>query len=171
MAVSTFDHLKVLVVEDNVQIRGLLRSLLHALGIKHVIEAEDGESGYESLRQNGPDFVLSDLSMKPMDGIEFTRKVRTSQDSPNPYVPIVMVTGHTERRWVESARDSGVTEFLAKPITTQNLFLRISEIVDRPRQYVRSESYFGPDRRRRKALDHTGPWRRREDKAGEIETQ
>ncbi|HEX4533742.1 MAG TPA: response regulator [Rhizomicrobium sp.] len=171
MSAPTFDHLKALVVEDNPQLRALLRSLLHALGIKQVYEAADGTSGFAELREKRPDFVLTDLSMEPMNGLDFTRMVRTAEGSPNPYVPIVMVTGHTERHRVEAARDSGVTEFLAKPITTQNLFLRITEIVDRPRPFVRSEAYFGPDRRRRRAPDFTGPWRRREDKAGGIDIQ
>ena len=107
--------------------------------------------------QNKPDFVLTDLSMKPIDGIEFTKLVRTAQDSPNPYVPIVMVTGHTERARVEAARDAGVTEFLAKPITAQNLLLRLAEIVERPRAFVRCDTYFGPDRRRRADPDYHRP--------------
>ena len=74
-----------------------------------------------------------------------------------------MITGHTERHRVEAARDAGVTEFLAKPITAAHLFSRIAEIVERPRAFVRCESYFGPDRRRRQIDDYAGPWRRAED--------
>ena len=82
--------------------------------------------------------------MKPMDGLEFTRDVRTRRDSPNPFVPIIMITGHTEKHRVEAARDAGVTEFLAKPITAQSLFSRIAEIVERPRAFVRCDSLFRP---------------------------
>jgi two-component system chemotaxis response regulator CheY len=78
-------------------------------------------------------------------------------------VPIIMITGHTEKQRVEAARDVGVTEFLAKPITAHNLFARIAEIVERPRAFVRCDSYFGPDRRRRQIDDYAGPWRRKED--------
>jgi DNA-binding response OmpR family regulator len=74
-----------------------------------------------------------------------------------------MITGHTEKSRVEAARDAGVTEFLAKPVTAHNLFSRIAEIVERPRPFVRCEGYFGPDRRRRQIEDYTGPWRRKED--------
>ena len=143
--------------------RALLRSLMHALGIKQIIECSDGAQGYEELRAKRPDFVLTDLSMKPIDGIEFTKLVRTAKDSPNPYVPIIMVTGHTERPRVEAARDAGVTEFLAKPITASNLLLRIAEIVEHPRSFVRCETYFGPDRRRHHDPDYPGPFRRQDD--------
>ncbi len=163
MGAPSFDHFKALVVEDNAHMRVLLRSLLLALGVKNVYEAAEGLTGFEELRNRKPDFVLSDLSMKPVDGIEFTRMVRMGKDSPNPYVPIIMVTGHTERLRVEAARDAGVTEFLAKPITAQNLLLRIIEIVERPRPFVRCENYFGPDRRRHRDEEHPGPWRRHDD--------
>ena len=163
MSGGAFEYLKALIVEDNQHMRTLLKTLLNALGIKHIFEATNGADAFNILRDKKPDLVLTDLSMKPVDGIEFTRQVRLSDDSPNPYVPIVMVTGHTEKHMVETARDAGVTEFLAKPITAQNIFLRIAEIVERPRPFVRCENYFGPDRRRKAAENYAGPWRRRED--------
>jgi two-component system, chemotaxis family, chemotaxis protein CheY len=169
MTGAAFEQLKALVVEDNTHMRMLLRSLLLALGIREVLEAGCGEEAFAILRERAPDLVLTDLSMKPMDGIEFTRAVRLSGDSPNPYVPIIMVTGHTERHRVEAARDAGVTEFLAKPITVQNLFLRVAEIVERPRPYVRCARYFGPDRRRREDDAYQGPWRRQGDFEKQLE--
>jgi DNA-binding response OmpR family regulator len=101
--------------------------------------------------------------MKPMDGLEFSRNVRTNVSSPNPFVPIIMITGHTEKHLVVAARDAGITEFLAKPITAQSLFSRIAEIVERPRAFVRCDSYFGPDRRRKTSESYAGPWRRHDD--------
>jgi CheY-like chemotaxis protein len=165
---ASFHHLKALVVDDNAHMRILLRSLLQAQGLQHIYEAVDGATGFAELRDKRPDFVLSDLSMVPVDGIEFTRRVRLSENSPNPFVPIIMVTGHTERQRVEAARDAGVTEFLAKPITAQNILLRIVEIVDRPRPFVRCVSYFGPDRRRRRDERYTGPWRRSDDQVDSV---
>jgi two-component system, chemotaxis family, chemotaxis protein CheY len=164
VSAPAYDRLKALVVEDNPHMRTLLKSLLHALGIKQVYEAAEGAKGFALLRESNPDFILTDLSMKPIDGLEFTREVRSSKDSPNPYIPIIMVTGHTERPRIVAARDAGVTEILAKPITVQNLMLRIAEVVDKPRAFVRCEDYFGPDRRRRNTPDYAGPWRRHDDK-------
>ena len=127
------------------------------------IDRHETRFAIQILRERKSDLVLSDMAMKPMDGLEFTRHVRNSEQSPNPFVPIIMITGHTERHRVEAARDAGVTEFLAKPITAAHLFSRIAEIVERPRAFVRCESYFGPDRRRRQIDDYAGPWRRAED--------
>jgi two-component system, chemotaxis family, chemotaxis protein CheY len=158
-----FESLKALIVEDNAHMRSLLRALLNSVGIRDVTEAAHGGSGLEVLRQRRADLVLSDMAMSPMDGLEFTRRVRNDEQSPNPFVPIIMITGHTERHRVEAARDAGVTEFLAKPITAHNLFSRIAKIVEQPRAFVRCDSYFGPDRRRRQIEDYAGPWRRKDD--------
>jgi DNA-binding response OmpR family regulator len=107
--------------------------------------------------------------MAPTDGIHLTKQIRMGGASPNKYVPIIMVTGHTEKARVEAARDAGVTEFLAKPITVQNLMSRLSEIVERPRPFVKCDTYFGPERRRRKVEGYSGPWRRHEDFKDDLE--
>ena len=159
----TFEKLQALVVEDNVHMRTLLRTLLHSVGIKEVCEAGDGATAIALMRERKCDLILSDLAMHPMDGIEFTRRLRNAEESPNPFVPVIMITGYTEKARVETARDAGVTEFLAKPITARNLYSRIAEIVERPRAFVRCDSYFGPDRRRRALDSYGGPWRRQDD--------
>jgi two-component system, chemotaxis family, chemotaxis protein CheY len=163
MSGAGLENLKALIVEDNAHMRALLRALLNSAGIKDISEAAHGQAAIEVLRERRSDLVLTDLAMKPMNGIEFTRHVRNSEMSPNPFVPIIMITGHTEKYRVEEARDAGVTEFLAKPITAHNLYTRIAEIVERPRAFVRCNDYFGPDRRRRQAEDYAGPWRRNDD--------
>ena len=163
MSGSGFEALRVLIVEDNQHMRVLLRSLLNSAGIREVHEAANGVQALELLKERKCDLVLCDLAMNPMDGLELTREIRRSPRSVNPFMPIIMITGHTEKHRVEAARDAGVTEFLAKPITPHSLFARIAEIVERPRAFVRCDSYFGPDRRR-KTLDHyAGPWRRHDD--------
>ena len=158
------ETLKVLIVEDNQHMRILLRSLLGSAGMHDVQEAGDGSAALNVLATRRCDLILCDLAMKPMDGLELTREVRRSKKSANPFVPIIMISGYTEKRRVEAARDAGVTEFLAKPITAHSLYSRIAEIMERPRAFIRCNSYFGPDRRR-KTVDsnYTGPWRRQDD--------
>jgi CheY-like chemotaxis protein len=158
-----FETLKALIVEDNQHMRSLLRALLNSVGLTDISEASQGATAIELLRRRRPDLVLTDLAMKPMDGLQFTRYVRHDPQSPTPFVPIIMITGHTEKHRVEAARDAGVTELLAKPVTAGNLFARIAEIVERPRAFVRTDSYFGPDRRRHRTEGYSGPWRRAED--------
>lgn len=157
------ETLKALIVEDNLHMRHLLRSLLASAGMRDISEAAEGAAALKMLNSRRCDFILCDLAMKPMNGLEFTREVRRSNSSANPFVPIIMISGYTEQRRVEAARDAGVTEFLAKPVTAQSLYSRIAEIMERPRAFIRCNSYFGPDRRRKAMENYAGPWRRQDD--------
>jgi len=157
------ETLKVLIVEDNLHMRSLLRSLLSSAGFREIHEAPDGTAALELLESRKCDFILCDLTMKPMNGLDFAREVRRSKESANPFVPIIMISGYTELHRVEAARDAGVTEFLAKPVTAQSLYARIAEIMERPRAFIRCNTYFGPDRRRKTSESYTGPWRRQDD--------
>src|SRR4051812_20159667 len=103
MPAASFQNLKLLVVEDNRHMRILLRGLLESLGVRDILEAADGAAAMALLRDCKCDLILTDLAMKPMDGLDFTREVRTSTLSPNPFVPIIMVTGHTEMHQVQAA--------------------------------------------------------------------
>jgi len=141
--------LNVLLVEDNPHTRLLLRQILNAYGIKNVVEADDGATGYERFKQKKADVVIVDWMMERLNGIEFTRMVRTADDSPDEFVPIIMLTGYTEKARVVEARDCGVTEFMAKPVSASSLYDRIASVIEGPRQFVEVGSYFGPNRRRR----------------------
>jgi CheY-like chemotaxis protein len=155
----------VLVVEDNRPMRVLLRGLLGAVGVKNVIEAETAEAGMQAL--SGPvDLVLLDWQMQPVDGLAFARMVRWSPASPRPYVPIVMLTAHTEIWRVAAARDAGVNGFVKKPISAQLLLDRISTALTDTRMFVRCQNFIGPDRRRMFAPDYGGPFRRESDRMG-----
>ncbi len=149
MAGYDFEDLKVLVVDDNRHMRMLFRDLLRTIGVGQVFEADNGLSGFRQLKNADVDVVITDLMMQPIDGLQFARMVRDEALSPDPYVPIVMVTGFADKQRVVEARDAGVTEFLAKPVTTDSLYGRLGAIIERPRPFVRAGSFFGPDRRRR----------------------
>jgi len=156
-------ELCVVLLEDNEHMRSLLRTLLKAMGIRRIVEYCDGSEALAHLHETKPDFILTDLTMAPMDGLEFIRAVRHSADEILCVLPIIMVTGHTERLRIRAARDIGVTEILAKPVTAAGLYQRIDEIIQRPRPFVRTPDYCGPCRRRQHNPAYTGPWRRSSD--------
>jgi two-component system chemotaxis response regulator CheY len=164
-AIPGMDRIKVLIVEDKHPMRALLRALLQAMGVLEIHEASHGLAALAVLKETRCDLILSDLSMEPMDGLEFTRRVRGLEPHLNPTVPIIMISGHTERPRVEAARDAGVSEFLVKPVTMQNLTARITQVLERPRSFVHTPTYFGPDRRRKSRDDYKGARRRQDDMA------
>lgn len=156
------DTVRVMVVEDSRHMRQILKSLLHSLGITNITEAEDGTEAYQKLQSAEFDLIISDLMMEPMDGFTFVRKIRRSEDSPDPFLPVIILSGYTEKFRVKEARDAGVNEILAKPISAKELAAKIRAVIESPRPYIKSKTYFGPDRRRAKKSDmfYTGIERR-----------
>jgi two-component system chemotaxis response regulator CheY len=163
-----FNRLRFLVIEDSAHMRRILRTLLHGFGAREVYEAEDGASGLESFSHFMPDIVIADWVMPIFDGLELTQMIRQPGANANPYVPIIMLTGHSDKNRVMIARDAGVTEFLAKPISAQSLYVRILNVVVKPRPFVKTKTYFGPDRRRNVNPNYGGLERRKAAKAALV---
>jgi two-component system, chemotaxis family, chemotaxis protein CheY len=143
------NKLNIMLVEDDPSMRKLIRDILTAFDIGGVRTASDGSRAFQELRYFTADIVIVDWLMSPMDGMEFLRRIR-NDDSPNPYVPIIMLTAYSDVERVKACRDAGVTEFRAKPFTPATLYGRLVSVVEDQRAYVRSDNYFGPDRRRLK---------------------
>jgi two-component system chemotaxis response regulator CheY len=156
-----FSRLRFVVVDDNAHMRRIVRTLLQGFGSREVHEAEDGAAGLEAFTSNVPDILITDWATPIFDGLELTHMIRQPGANPNPFVPIIMLTGHSEKRRVTAARDAGVTEFLVKPLSARALYERIVNVVINPRPFVRTKTYFGPDRRRAINPGYTGPERRR----------
>ncbi len=163
----TLKHLQVMLVDDNPHMREITASVLRSVGIVQIWEAPDGMAAMERLRESAIDIVFVDLEMAPLGGLEFTRRVRNDPGSANPYLPIIMMTGHTQARRVLEARDAGVTEFLAKPISAKAVIDRLNAVIVKARPFVKADSFFGPDRRRSRRADYTGAPRRERDQSDE----
>ena len=155
-----FDRLKVLVADDNQHMRHLVMTILQAFGVIQIFEAEDGEQAWASIRENSPDVAFLDWMMPSMCGIDVVRLVRTSPITPNPFLPIVMLTGYSQVENVRQARDAGINEFLAKPVSVNGVMTRLAAVIESPRPFVRTKVYFGPCRRRRGREEYKGPERR-----------
>ena len=165
MADDYLANIKFLIVEDNAFITVVLRGVLRALGCRNTMIASDGAQALKLMRLANPDIVITDWEMQPIDGVEFAKMVRTASDSSNPLVPIIMLSGHSEARRVLAARDAGVNEFVVKPVSAANLLSRIQSVIERPGPYIRTNSFFSPDRRR-KQLPYQGPDQRAGGAAG-----
>ena len=159
-----FKKLSVLVVEDTGPMRELIVSVLETLGVGKVYTATDGERGFEAFCRKQPDIVIADWHMEPINGIDLTVRIRKDPMSPNRMAPIVLVTGYSALIRVAQARDAGVTEFMVKPFSANDMAKRIAYVINKPRDFIDSKDYFGPDRRRRKDPGYRGTMRRQDDK-------
>jgi two-component system chemotaxis response regulator CheY len=160
-----FDRLKILVVDDNAHMRKLVCTILQAFGVSQIFEADSGERAWVVLKEVNPDICVVDWVMEGMSGPDLVRMIRTDPLSPNPFVPVLMLTGYTHIDQVRQARDSGINEFIAKPVSVKTMMQRLTAVIEHPRPFVRTKSYFGPCRRRRGADEYQGPERREKNEA------
>ncbi len=157
---SRLSKIEVLICDSDDYIALIVRDVLRHIGFENVRFAKDGGEALDIMKSREIDLLITDWSMKPMDGVRLIHYIRSSPDSPNPYLPIIMLTGKAERRDVEAARDAGVTEFLVKPFTAKSLYERLVLVIENPRSFIITRQFHGPERRRRTDIPPSGEDRR-----------
>lgn len=154
------DRLNIMVVADDRHTLNLMSDVLRTLGIRNVFTVSNAAWAFHEMRINPIDIVFVDREMSPLNGPEFVRMLRTAKDSPNVFAPVVMLTADTEMANVTEARDAGVHEFLAKPVSTTSVYRIIRSLINNPQPFIRARTFSGPDRRRRRTL-YKGPEKRK----------
>jgi len=145
-----FGDYRYLLVDDSRHMRQLLRSIITSAGGRNFADAHDGSEALTTLAEFKADIILTDFKMSPMDGLEMVTGLRASSaDRFNPFTPVILITAHTEFESIVKARDAGVNEILAKPVSQEALLKRIRAVMNNPREFISVKDYVGPDRRRR----------------------
>lgn len=127
------EALTILVVEDNVDMRGYIRSILREQ--YNVLEAANGEEALHILNSNPVDFIVSDLMMPVMDGIELSRRVKETFTIS--HIPFLMLTARTSQEARLESYRMGVDEYLLKPFDETLLLTRIQNILENRKRYQR----------------------------------
>lgn len=154
-----FSQISFMIVDANPLSIDLMNDILRMLGAMQIFKASNVDKAMDLLDREDIDIVITERSLGGQSGLELLDLIRNSSISPNRMLPVIMLTANSEPEYVIEARDSGVTEFVAKPFTVESLYRRLVSVVARPRSFVNADSYFGPDRRR-KQIDFSGPDRR-----------
>lgn len=157
-----FPSVKILVVDDNLRMRQIIVSVLRAFGFRSIEEAGSCDEALNSFSVAPPDLVIVDYMMPQRTGLDFLHAVRKTVRQER-YVPVIMLSGHSDVARVMEARDAGVTEYLAKPVTPSGLLSRIKATAYHARPFVLGSAYVGPCRRRSNRQPHNSPLRRKDD--------
>ncbi|MBL28507.1 MAG: hypothetical protein CMM50_13255 [Rhodospirillaceae bacterium] len=145
-----FSKIRFLVVEANPLAAELMVDILAMVGAISIRKATDSDAAMRMMRDADVDIVITEWNLGgKSSGIDLVDFIRHSAQSPNRFLPVIMCTANSEQEDVVEARDKGVTEFLAKPFSVDGLYKRLVSIIARPRSFINSDTYFGPDRRRR----------------------
>jgi two-component system chemotaxis response regulator CheY len=124
---------KVLLVDDNPNMRLLMTTLLSAVGILDIREADSARNGLDLLKTWVPSIALIDYLMPEMNGMDMTRAIRSDADSTLACMPVIIVTGHGETENIQKAAEAGANDFIVKPFTARILIGRIQRCLRDPR--------------------------------------
>jgi two-component system chemotaxis response regulator CheY len=120
--------MKILVVDDLEAMRLWMCDILSHLGFTNVIAAQDGQQALEIIREDRVDFIITDLDMPAMDGIELLRAIRS--DDALKHLPVLFITGEAEESSVIKVAQAGVNDYLLKPFSLDVLDRKIQKIFE-----------------------------------------
>ncbi len=188
---SVLSKVNILIVNGDEKVSAMLRDVLLNLGFGTVATAEDGYEAVKIMKELDMDLVITDWELSPKEdfglkednynnviipmnmdiwspippknGAAFTRYLRSSKHSPNPYVAIIMLTSEAQENRVQYARDSGVNEIMLKPVSAEALCYHIIQVIDHQRAFITSQNYKGPCRRNTNQLPPGQVDRRKQD--------
>lgn len=162
------DKIQVMVVVAGDRAANLIKAIFEQLGFPNLLVAHDADEAVDYMKEVIVDLVVSDAEIKAsplfndggdkeevqidqpnISGVNLVRHLRHASDSPNPFVPVIMMVNQATKSSILAARDAGVNEILLKPINAGDFCQRLISIIDSPRLFVTAEAYKGPDRRRK----------------------
>jgi two-component system chemotaxis response regulator CheY len=121
-------NLDILVVEDDPVTRRMVCGLLQRLGIQKVREAEDGKSALEEIDKQKPQMVITDWGMPKLNGLQLLQIIR--KHNALKHVPVLMVTGRSEKEYVLTAAQEGVSSYIVKPFDAATLEAKILKMLN-----------------------------------------
>ena len=156
-------HFRVLIVDDFSFIADMMAMMLSAMGVGYVKAAYSGEDALKRLEslnaEKNPqniDVVITDWLMPGMGGHGLLRNIRQHKSEVIRFMPVIICSASASREVVEISRDDGATEVIVKPASAEKIAQRLLYIIDKPRPFLKTGEFFGPDRRRRLILPKGG---------------
>jgi DNA-binding response OmpR family regulator len=143
---------KILVVDDNMDVRTYLSGLLY--NEYEIEEASDGEEGLVAARRINPDLIISDVMMPKIDGMSFCRELKN--DLEISHIPVILLTARADQEDKLRGLETGADDYIAKPFEAKELCLKVKNIIDqhrRMRQKFRQEYFLNPQEITVSAID------------------
>jgi two-component system, chemotaxis family, chemotaxis protein CheY len=119
--------LTVLVVDDFSTMRRIVRNILRELDFKNILEADDGTSALEILRDQKVDLIVSDWNMPKMTGLELLKSVRATEQIKD--IPFLMLTAESQKENIVEAVKARVSNYIIKPFTAVTLSEKLTKIL------------------------------------------
>lgn len=161
---ADLENLVALVIDDNHYQRGISIDQLRSMGFGRAVGADSVIEAWDHIHKVKPDVILIEW-LKSGDSLDFIRRVRMSEDTPNRAVSLFMLTNSGSGADVQIAREAGADAYLRKPISLMALQTRVKKVIANPQPFVMTATYVGPCRRRRQDPAYASLRRRLDDPA------
>jgi len=116
----------VLIVDDASAMRRIVRGLLKELGFTNMREAENGQMALDELKKKKADFVVSDLNMPVMNGIDLLHAIRADENLKT--IPVLMVMAEAKQENIVEAEQAGLSDYIVKPFNAATLLEKLNKI-------------------------------------------
>ena len=163
-----FRDLMILIADPSPYLCMLVHGILRGFGANKVIEVKHSFGVLETLIGQRVDILLCDAKLPPHGGLSLTRAIRRNTENENRTMPILLMTSDTREATVKAGRDAGANMVVVKPLSPASLYDRLAWVAFNPRQFIDTETYFGPDRRFKIEGYPGGVGRRKGDKVVEV---
>lgn len=158
---------RILIVEDSPFIGNLMSSALKEMGVGNVAIGKSVSEAKEKIlscnavsSSQNFDVIILDWLMPDGKGVELLQWVRAHKADTIKYLPVIICSAYASTELIEESRDNGANEAMVKPVSADKLAHRILYVIDKPRSFIASPDFFGPDRRR-KTEKYKGPEKRK----------
>lgn len=121
---------RILIAEDNPNLRQVIVNIVKKIGYAQVLEAEDGEIAWQFIQRGGVDIVLTDWAMPGLDGMQLLKKIRTA-NTPTRDIPFLMITAADTKNAILSAGKEGVDAYIIKPFSVNTIMEKITEAIEK----------------------------------------
>jgi CheY-like chemotaxis protein len=156
------EHIQVLLVEDTPAMQTLISSMLRSFGVREILVCSGAQEAISLLTVTQAqkqtkdirqvDIILTDWLMPEGSGLDLIDWVRANKSDSIRFLPIILVSAFVSEQVVTAARDHGAHEALVKPISGTKLAQRITSVIDQARPFIKTDDFFGPDRRRKDVI-------------------
>jgi len=120
---------RVLIAEDNPNLRKVIVNIVKKIGYENILQAEDGEIAWQFIQRGGVDIVMTDWAMPGLDGMQLLKKIRNSKE-PTCNIPFLMITAADTKNAIMSAGKGGVDAYVIKPFSVNTIIDKLKEAIE-----------------------------------------
>jgi len=140
--------LRIICIDNSSEFRRLITRILRDLGVGSTPMAKNGDDGFYEIENSSIDMVILDSELDDGKGLDFVRKLRNPESTPAPYIPIIMISTERSLDVITHAIKQGVDHYMVKPVAPKDLGTSIKNMLAKPPQKIKTDTYVGPCRRR-----------------------